>query len=132
MGVEIEYFVQNKMTNKMAFADHGGMIREYVRDSNVKLLVVSNLEGNKGTVFVIGNTEKVRMSKFQGIFDREGLPAKTKPIDNAKRDAGVYFEVEGVQELSIEMQGEERENSMRIFLCDFSQILAERMSSPLT
>jgi hypothetical protein len=127
MGVEIDYSVQNRLTNKMAFADHGGTMQEYFKDSGVRLLAVSNLEGNKGTVFVMGDTNKVGLTEHQSIFDIKGSPAKFELIDKTKADVGIYTEIRGTQELSVEITGEEEQNSMRIFLCDFSQILAEKV-----
>jgi hypothetical protein len=127
MGVEIEYSVQNKITRKMAFADRGGIMWEYYRDSEVRLLTISNLEGNKGTVFIMGDTKKVKLTEHQGICDLKGHPLEAKLIDNAKVDVGVYAEIKGEQELSVVIEGEKEQNSMRIFLCDSSQILAERV-----
>jgi hypothetical protein len=136
MGVGIEYLKNNQFTEKAGFVKPGSCRTEDLEDYGVKLVFVSSLEENKGTVYAIGDTGKVSLDLFQNDEDETGSLAKTSPliIEKYEEKIGLFVNVENQQELLINIKGKgkgKRKKEMCVFICKTPEEMAENLIDQL-
>jgi hypothetical protein len=124
MGVGIEYC--NKPSLNTFFIGPGSCRSEDIIERKLGIVVISSLERNRGTVFLIGKTSKIELQLYENELDGVGNLVKAERIEKNGREITIV-DIKSEQELLVTFKKGRFEKKVCVFMCKCPEAIAEKL-----